>query len=133
MVQIVNVQAYQHRSLGRSVGNKEGQSDQGAEKRSHPVEWYCEAGGSGTAVTKGAQSEVTAETMHSAIRMFRQLLGLLAFGPEDFHETCFTRPSPLNFIPCLTTLRPEKRDERFFSKRLPRRHVLKILKKSDSN
>ena len=69
----------------------------------------------------------------SVIAIFRQLLGLLSFGPEDFHETCFTRPSPLNFIPCLTTLRPEKQNERFFSKRLPRRHVLKILKKSDSN
>src|SRR5579864_7993077 len=53
----------------------------------------------------------------SDMEIFRQLLRLLAFGPDDFHQSCFTRPSPLNFIPYLTTLRPEKRNERFVSKR----------------
>lgn len=65
--------------------------------------------------------------------ILRQLLRFPVFGPEDFYQTCFARPSPLNFIPCLATLRPQKRNEGFFSKRLPRRRVLKILKKSDSN
>ena len=65
--------------------------------------------------------------------MEAQLLGLLAFGPDDFDQTWFLRPSPLNFIPSLTALWPEKRNERFFSKRLPRRRVLKILKKSGSD
>jgi len=65
--------------------------------------------------------------------MVAPLLALLEFVPDHFHQTCLASPNLLNFVPCLTTLRTEKRNERFFSKRLPRRHILNILKKSDCN
>jgi len=61
------------------------------------------------------QSEILSE-----MGIFRQLLGLFILSPDDFHQTRFTSPSPLNFIPCLTAIRTEKGNECFAPKRLPR-------------
>ena len=43
VVPSVNVQPDQHRRLGASVRYPERQNDEGAENRSHAIEYYCEA------------------------------------------------------------------------------------------
>ena len=65
--------------------------------------------------------------------IFANYVGLLASARITSIRLDLPDKSPLNLTPCLPALRTEKRNERYLSKRLPRRYILKRLKKSDCN